>query len=154
MHKCVRCGNTFEDNDDNILRGCTSCGGIFFVYVKDGISATLDAVKEELKKKDTTLEKELEKHIKKRKAVKKKKKATKEKPAKTTEKDLTKKQVITIGNKRYAIEDMFGIETVRVPRKGVYEINIDALMKNEPVIIMERGSVYFIHLPDIFGKSD
>jgi predicted nucleic acid-binding Zn-ribbon protein len=147
MHKCVRCGSVFEDNDNTILRGCTSCGGIFFVYTKDSKSKSLDTVKHELKKKDTTLEKELKKQIRKKKALAKKKGKPEKPPAKRT-----KKEVVTVGGKRYAIEDIFGIETVRVPKEGVYEINIDALMKDEPVIILERGKVYFIHLPDVFEK--
>jgi predicted nucleic acid-binding Zn-ribbon protein len=128
----------------------------------------LDAVQEELKKQDTTLEKELTKEIKKRKARRKKKRVVKkakikpkvkakkieievEKPIEETSKP--KRDVIRIGGTKFAVDDVFGIETVRVPRDGVYEINIDALMKNKPIIVLERGNVYFIHLPSAFERK-
>ena len=146
MHKCVRCGNVFEDNDNSILRGCSSCGSVFFVYVKDSMSKVVESVNDQLKKKDTTLEKELEKQIRKRKSVKREK-VTVTKPEKTT-----KKQVIIVGGKKYAVEDIFGMETVKMPKDGVYEINIDALMRDKPVIILEKGKVFFIHLPELFER--
>ena len=49
-------------------------------------------------------------------------------------------------------KDKFGIETVKMPKEGVYEINLEALMGKKPLIILERGSVYFIHLPSAFEK--
>ncbi len=161
MHKCVRCGNIYEDNDINILRGCTNCGGIFFLYTKTPEDTQqFDAVKQELERKDTTLEKELIRQIENKKAERKRKirkkakrkvrkKAVKKEPI---EEERVKKEVVKIGRKRYAVEDLFGIETVRMPKDGVYEINIDALMKKRPVIILERGRVYFIHLPDVFER--
>ena len=173
MHRCVRCATTFEDNDSNILRGCTKCGSLFFLYIKEPEDAQqFEAVQQELKKQETTLEKEIKKEIEKRKAVKreaKKKKEVKEpkkpkikaKPKVKPEPEAElpkamkapKKDVVQIGKTKFAVEDMFGIETVRVPRDGVYEINIDALMKKRPVIVLERGNVYFIHLPSAFEKK-
>ena len=80
MHKCVRCGNTYEDNDSSILRGCTRCSGIFFLYIKGEADARqLDAVQRELQERDTTLEKELVKQIEKRKSKKRAKKKIKRK---------------------------------------------------------------------------
>lgn len=196
MHKCVRCGSIYEDNDSNILRGCTGCGGIFFLYIKGEADARqLDAMQRELQERDTTLEKELVKQIEKRRSkkraeekVKKKiKKKVKAKVKKKIRKKLRKKvgkkkprkeklikkkirkervekekvekpekrirkEVIKIGKEKFAVEDIFGIETVRVPKDGVYEINIDALMKKRPVIVLERGHVYFIHLPLLFEE--
>lgn len=188
MHKCVRCGSIYEDNDSNILRGCASCGSIFFLYMKgpEGV-VQLDAVERELQSKETTLEKELVKQIEKRKAevaeeeiefvteakaeakkLKVAKKVKKAKIAKRFEKEPKgwtrleklkkpkkpslgiRKDVVKIGRKKFAVEDLFGVETIRVPKDGVYEINIDALMKNQPVIVLERGQIYIIHLPEVF----
>jgi predicted nucleic acid-binding Zn-ribbon protein len=212
MHKCVRCGSVYEDNDSNILRGCASCGSIFFLYMKGPEDVTqLDAVEKNLQSKDTTLEKELVKQIERRKAdievakeaeriekaeeeiefvkeAKRKKakeikkgKAAKGKrvskrfeaepkgwkrlkklkgPKKLTPKTMKearketegelRKEVVKIGGKKFAVEELFGVETIRVPREGVYEINIDALMKNQPVIVLEKGQIYIIHLPEVF----
>jgi len=49
-------------------------------------------------------------------------------------------------------KEKFGIETVKIPREGVYEINLEALMGKRPLIILEKGRVYFIHLPSAFEK--
>lgn len=197
MHRCVRCGRTYEDNDAELIRGCRICGGIFFLYMKDSSDAgvrQLDAVKQELEAKNTTIENELAKEIEKRKAegmwyaaaeasgkageeaagragtagshvefetvVRTKpsamarrkrrprparKKAAKTKPA--------RRVIVRIGTKRFALDDIFGIETVRAPNEGVYEINIDALMKKRPVIVLERGGIYVIHLPEVFQSE-
>jgi len=134
MHKCVRCGSIFEDNDATILRGC-KCGSIFFLFMRS--EKDQDQVKEiekELEKKETTLEKEIEKKIE--------------------EKKEREEEELKIGRpKKVEVEEIkFGIETIRIPREGVYEINLDALMKKQPIIILERGKVYFIHLPSAFEK--
>jgi len=46
----------------------------------------------------------------------------------------------------------FGIETIRVPREGVYEINLEGLLEKRPLIVLQKGKVYFVHLPSIFEK--
>jgi predicted nucleic acid-binding Zn-ribbon protein len=69
----------------------------------------------ELKDKETTLEKELDKGIKKQK---------------------------------------FEIETIKSPAEGIYEINIEALMKKRPLIILEKGRAYIIHLPSVFERFE
>jgi len=136
MHKCVRCGTIYQDEDSSILRGCTSCGSIFFLYLKDQQDlAQVKEIEKELEARDTTLEKEIVKKIEEKKeeqrfvVEKDKKKAKKERKIK------------------------FGIETVRIPREGVYEINLDALMQKKPLIILEKGKVYFIHLPSVFESK-
>lgn len=132
MHKCIRCGNVYQDSDSSILRGC-SCGSKFFLYVRNQQDmAEIKRIEEELKTKKTSLEKEIKRKIKIKKAEMKKVKE-KVKPRKF--------RVIK-----------FGIETIRIPKEGVYEIDIDALMKKQPLIILEKGEVYFIHLPSVFEK--
>lgn len=134
MHKCVRCGSTFQDNDSSILRGCTSCGSIFFLFMKTPQEAQeIQQIQKELEAKETTLEKELTKHIKKKKEEVK-------------EEKLKKRLKV----KKKIEKPKFGIETVRIIKEGVYEINLDALMKRRPLIIFEKGKVYFIHLPSVF----
>jgi len=137
MHKCVRCGITYQDNDESILRGCSKCGSIFFLYLKsaeDEVKAK--GIEEELKTRNTTLEKEVERKIREKKE---------EEAEKVPERKVKKRRMRKIE---------FGIETVRIPKEGVYEINIDALMKKRPLIILEKGSVYFIHLPSVFEEIE
>ncbi|MFH8132194.1 MAG: Zn-ribbon containing protein [Candidatus Aenigmatarchaeota archaeon] len=127
MHKCIRCGEIFQDNDESILRGCTHCGSIFFLYLKTlDESKQLEEIEKELEEKETTLEKEIEKKIE----------------------EIKKGEVKRKGRKK-----KFGVETIRIPKEGVYEINLDALMKKRPLIILEKGKVYFVHLPSVFEKE-
>jgi hypothetical protein len=34
-HKCTKCGREYRDGSTEILKGCESCGGKKFLYVKD-----------------------------------------------------------------------------------------------------------------------
>jgi predicted nucleic acid-binding Zn-ribbon protein len=34
-HQCVRCGKIYVDASNEILRGCGSCGGRFFFFVRE-----------------------------------------------------------------------------------------------------------------------
>ena len=33
-HQCVRCNKLFEEASNELLKGCDSCGGKFFFYIK------------------------------------------------------------------------------------------------------------------------
>jgi len=35
-HKCTKCGREYRDGSTEILKGCASCGGKKFLYVKEG----------------------------------------------------------------------------------------------------------------------
>lgn len=132
-HRCLRCGAVYADTDETILRGC-NCGSIFFLLVSSGQEVKqVQEMEKELQEKNTSLERELIKQIEEKKAG--------EKEVEPTVKKRFKKRKIR-----------FGIETIRIPRPGVYEINIDALMKKRPIIILEKGKVYIIHLPSVFEK--
>jgi len=112
----------------------------------------LKEIEAELQQKDTTFEQELTKQIQEKKAA----------PIKATEEvryevelpqpempKMTEKAAVKV---KGLPRPKFGIETIRVPREGVYEINIDALMQKRPIIVLEKGTVYFIHLPSVFEK--
>jgi predicted nucleic acid-binding Zn-ribbon protein len=34
-HKCTKCGREYRDGSTEILKGCASCGGKKFLYIKD-----------------------------------------------------------------------------------------------------------------------
>ncbi|MCS7135456.1 MAG: Zn-ribbon domain-containing protein, partial [Candidatus Aenigmarchaeota archaeon] len=103
-HKCLRCGKIYEDNDPQIINGC-SCGSVFFFFIKDKLQTDrLEEIEKILKTQKTSLENELEKEFIK----------------------------VATG------ENNFGIETIKNPLEGVYEINLDALMKREPLVILKQ----------------
>ena len=136
MHKCVRCGTIYQDEDQSILRGCTVCGSIFFLYLRDqGDVARAREIEKELEAKNINLEEELEKKIEE------------EKIRREEEKKIGKKE-----RKKARIK--FGIETIRIPREGVYEINLEALMQKKPLIVLEKHQIYLIHLPSVFEAEE
>lgn len=150
-HKCLRCGNVYQDNDSSILRGCTSCGSIFFLYMRVPQDAQqIEEIQRELQAKDTTLEKELTKKIEEKKLeIEKEKKEIEVEVEEEIKEEIKAKKV-----KPKKRRKKFGIETVRIPKEGVYEIDIDALMKRRPLIILEKGRIYLIHLPSAFERAE
>ncbi len=68
------------------------------------------------------------------------------------ESELQEKETSLEKELKKGIEKRFGIETIKTREEGVYEINIDALMKRKPLIILEKGKTYIIHLPSIFER--
>jgi predicted nucleic acid-binding Zn-ribbon protein len=42
-HQCVRCGKIYEEASNELLKGCSICGGKFFFFVR---RETLEKVKE------------------------------------------------------------------------------------------------------------
>jgi len=68
-HKCLRCGAVYEDNDKTILTGC-NCGSVFFMYFRSIEDLKrFEEMNKKLKKKKTTLEKEIKRKIKKMPAI-------------------------------------------------------------------------------------
>ncbi|MEM5777032.1 MAG: Zn-ribbon containing protein [Candidatus Aenigmatarchaeota archaeon] len=65
----------------------------------------------------------------------------------TLESELEREFIKTIAG-----ENHFGVETIKNPIDGVYEINLDALMKKQPLVILKQGRTYLIHLPSVFEK--
>src|SRR5438552_9218387 len=144
MHKCIRCSEIYQDNDSSILRGCKSCGSIFFLYIKSEEHAQeIAQIEKALEKKDTSLEKEISKEIEK---IEHEEKPREISSVKEIELPIPQEIPKNIADKKEETIK-FGIETVKIPREGIYEINLEALMKKQPVVILERGRVYFIHLP-------
>jgi len=158
-HKCLRCGAIYQDNDSNILRGCSNCGSIFFLYMKSQQEEQqLRKIEEELQKKDTSFEEELAKQLTQKKPATIA--ATEEVSYELEMPEVAESQPAMPKMSRQAMKEAakkikgqkFGIETIRVPREGVYEINIEALLEKRPIIVLEKGKVYFIHLPSAFEK--
>ena len=148
-HKCLKCGNIYPDNDSTILRGCTHCGSIFFLYMKtEAEEQQMKEIQKELETKNTSLEQELEKQIEVRKTeVKQAEIAVEKKIEKVVAKGKLKEA-------KRVKREKFGIETVKIPREGRYEINIEGLMNKRPLIILEKGKVYLIHLPSAFESQE
>ena len=66
--------------------------------------------------------------------------------------ELNQKETSLEKELKKGIHKKFGIETVKSDKEGIYEINIDALLKRKPLIILEKGKTYVVHLPSIFER--
>ena len=112
VHKCVRCGAVYDDDDKSIINGCKRCNSPFFLYIKDVKDAEeFERIRKGLEEKRVSLEDELRRKV-----------------------------------------EEFGVETIRMPKEGVFEINVGALMRKEPLILLAKGKTYFIYLPSVFEK--
>ncbi|MBW2992098.1 Zn-ribbon domain-containing protein [Candidatus Woesearchaeota archaeon] len=58
-HQCVRCNTFYDDGANEIIKGC-SCGGRLFFYIK---KEKLEQAKKELPKLSTEEKKEIEKDV-------------------------------------------------------------------------------------------
>jgi len=59
-HQCVRCNKMYEDGSEELLKGCSECGGRFFFYIK---SEHLQKVQEQIKELSTEQKEQIEKDV-------------------------------------------------------------------------------------------
>ncbi len=128
MHKCLKCGERFEEDNVPVVSGC-SCGGRMFLLVRS----------EEDEDRAEEIYEELSEKIEEIKEL--------------PEAPLEKKADEVSEQKVEKSESKFGIETINVKKSGVYEINIEALMKGKPIVIRQREGSFIISLPSIFGRE-
>ena len=146
MHQCLKCKKYYEDDEVPILEGC-NCTGRVFLFVKPPEDVErADKVYDQIEQKIKELEQE-----------------------QTEEEKLEGQQELTTLPENYESEKThkyaearnavkaerkkFGIETIKVKDIGIYEINLDALMKGRPVVVLSKGGSYIISLPSVFGKD-
>ena len=138
MHKCIKCAKIYEDGAVPLFTGC-DCGSKFFVSIQPGqeeeVEKLLGASDDELNSLKSRTDLEILKVERKLPA-----------PAQTQRAP----PVPQARPKRGAPEEEFGIETVKMVKPGVYEINIEALLRGKPVVIFSNGRTYIIHLATVF----
>ena len=60
MHQCVRCSKIYEDASNEILKGCNSCGGKFFFFVrKEALKQVQEATAQLTKEDKARIEKDV-----------------------------------------------------------------------------------------------
>lgn len=60
-HQCVRCGKIYDDGSNEILTGCTECGGKLFFFIRKESLKKAEELTKDLTEKD---KKEIESDIK------------------------------------------------------------------------------------------
>ena len=119
-HKCTKCGREYKDGSTEILKGCASCGGKKFLYVKES----------EINK-DVLDEKSIE-----------------EIAGESKEEVLEIVEPRVRGKAKKEVEMFDRVETIRIVGPGSYELNIDKMAKSDERIVSvggEEGS-YIIDL--------
>jgi predicted nucleic acid-binding Zn-ribbon protein len=135
-HQCLHCGEVFEDLTEDILfNGCTSCHKKKFTLTKDPM--TDEERKDLLDKREGEI----------RELIRRSQEGEKPTVIASTSEPGKKEKVEWVG---LSSEDT--PEVINVVEPGVYEINIDKLMEDSPIIINKDGS-YMVYLPSIFKKK-
>ncbi|MFO7872331.1 MAG: Zn-ribbon containing protein [Candidatus Undinarchaeales archaeon] len=137
MHKCLKCKKLYSDEDVPIVEGC-SCGSRLFLYMKG------KKMPEISEKAESEIFEKIEELDEERKSEE----------TEVEEKKPSKKQPELSKGIRREKSSGFGIETIRLEDAGVYEINIKALMRGRPMIVLSKGGSYVISLPSAFGGEE
>lgn len=113
-HQCVKCGELYKDGSNELLKGCTKCGGKFFFFIRKEILAEKKNIRRDINKKDLN----------------------------SMENDV-RSLMPKIKRDDPVILDL---ETIKVIGPGKYEIDINSLMRGEPIIIQVGDGKYYIDL--------
>ncbi len=123
-HKCIGCGRVFEKNDEAILAGCPDCGSNRFLFIREG---ERPPEREERHEADIDL----------------------------IEKKCAPEDIEEIIDKIEdgTIEHDSRLESVRIIEPGSYEVNIEALLERDELIVALKGDgSYVIHLSSMFSR--
>ncbi|HOT94157.1 MAG TPA: Zn-ribbon containing protein [Methanoregulaceae archaeon] len=104
-HKCTTCGREFEDGSQDVLRGCPSCGGKRFLYVRA-----------EERHRDVLEETPLETLVEE-----------------APDEDVHEIPVEVDEVPEHPLHE--SIETIRIRGPGSYEINIERLAQSDEMVI-------------------
>jgi len=120
-HKCTRCGRVYEDGDVQILKGCAFCGGKKFYYINKNIDTNSNE-----KIRDLISNIQLDNLD-----------------------TLNKIERINKKNFKNAVDDR-EIESIKVVDDGLYQLDLDILMRRDEIIIEEKDGSYALHVPSLF----
>ena len=121
-HQCVRCNTFYEDGAQELLKGCT-CGGRLFFFIKQEKLEDMKNIAG-----DANLTKKDKEQI---------------------ERDIFDLVGSEIDRDQQVILDL---EAIRVLRPGKYELDLVHLFKGEPLIFKVEDGKYMIDLVQSFEK--
>jgi predicted nucleic acid-binding Zn-ribbon protein len=122
-HQCVKCGTFYEDGSNEILTGCSNCGGKLFFYVKKG--------KEELMKEKAPVELSEEERAQ-------------------IEEDVYDIIGNEIDRDKPIVLD---VESIKIMKPGKYELDLVNLFKEkEPLVYRLEDGKYMVDLIETFKK--
>jgi hypothetical protein len=116
-HKCTKCGREYKDGSTEILRGCASCGGKKFLYVKDA---------------------EINKDVLEEKSIEEIADESEEEVLEIVEHPTTTKKEVEMYDR---------VETIRIVSPGSYELNLEKMAKSdERIVSVGKEGSYIIDL--------
>jgi len=116
-HKCTKCGREYKDGSTEILRGCASCGGKKFLYVK---------------------EEEINKDVLEEKSIEEIADESKEEVLEVVEQTTPTKKHVEMYDR---------VETIRIVSPGSYELNLEKMAKSdERILSVGKEGSYIIDL--------
>jgi predicted nucleic acid-binding Zn-ribbon protein len=117
-HKCTKCGREYKDGSTEILRGCASCGGKKFLYVK---------------------EEEINKDVLEEKSI--------EEIADESKEEVLEIVEPTAATRKKEVEMYDRVETIRIVSPGSYELNLEKMAKSdERIVSVGKEGSYIIDL--------
>ena len=127
-HKCTQCGREFQDGSNVILKGCPSCGGKKFLFIRP---------------------QDMHKDVLEEKSIKQIAEETKEQFLEIKEE---KQRTETTGTPRH-VEMYDRIESITVINPGSYELNLEKLAESDELVIrMGNDDRYMVDIHSM-GKS-
>lgn len=124
-HKCAVCSKIYENYAVELMSGC-QCGSKIFVYLKTAPAQAKKSMPSAAPGPAAKIEKIVDEVT-------------------ATIKDLKKSKKSKIN---------FDMDTIKVIEDGVYDININKILNNEPIIIeIKEDGKYFIHLASVFKEK-
>ena len=121
-HQCVRCNTFYDDGAQELLKGC-SCGGKLFFFIKKNKLEEMKKITDQVK--------------------------LTEKEKVQIEQDIFDLVGSDIDKNQPVILD---IEAIRVIKPGKYELDLVHLFKNEPLIFKLEDGKYMIDLIESFDR--
>jgi len=116
-HKCTKCGREYKDGSTEILRGCASCGGKKFLYIKEA---------------------EINKDVLEEKSIEEIADESKEEVLEVVEQPSTSKKEVEMYDR---------VETIRIVSPGSYELNLEKMAKSdERIVSVGKEGSYIIDL--------
>ena len=117
-HQCVHCSKIIEAGSEEILKGCSSCGGKFFFYIRDEQAEKLKKEKEIPIPEFDTLDKE------------------------KVEEDV--RSILKIEDDEKPV--ILDLESVKITGPGKFELDIVSLMNLKPIVFKIQEGKYLIDI--------
>ena len=130
LHKCVKCGKVYTGKDSALMFGC-DCGTRLFMLIRDEDESQISSL-------------ECQKIGEKLQEAAKLGDFQKDRP-------IVLRVERAKAREHRPLEDE--VENVKVFERGCYEINVESLMRGNPIVIKTDKEVYYVQMPKINKKG-